>query len=248
MTRDLLAGVLLSQLTLLVVSVYLHRSLTHHACQFTPLPTLLFRTGLWLTTGIQRRRWIAVHRYHHAHADDPLDPHSPLQLGVWRIQLGDHRETRRLRRDNAFVQRLTRDIREDSLDRAFNRCLLGPALAFGATCLLLSVQDAIIIWSTHFVLSKFLGNTLAAVGHTFGKHRYPLTEGRDNWWLAFFTAGEGYHNTHHHRPKSPLFAPSRMAWDPGWWLIATLRHWNLATVSARTDEMSPSEYQKEFSR
>ena len=41
----------------------------------------------WLLTGQSRQQWVAVHRKHHTFADRDGDPHSPLLLGFWKVQL-----------------------------------------------------------------------------------------------------------------------------------------------------------------
>jgi stearoyl-CoA desaturase (delta-9 desaturase) len=57
-----------------------HRALTLH-----PAAAHVFRFILWVTTGTRVRRWVAVHRKHHAFADREGDPHSPV------IYVGDRR-------------------------------------------------------------------------------------------------------------------------------------------------------------
>ena len=49
--------------------------------------TSVFRFVIWITTGIQPRQWVAVHRKHHAFTDVEGDPHSPELLGWVRVQL-----------------------------------------------------------------------------------------------------------------------------------------------------------------
>ena len=80
-------AVALTQVAALATSVYLHRGLAHRALAVHPVADTLFRAVLWLTTGQDRRQWVAVHRKHHAFTDRDGDPHSPRLLGVWRIQL-----------------------------------------------------------------------------------------------------------------------------------------------------------------
>jgi hypothetical protein len=41
--------------------------------------------GLPAGTPVQ---WAGNHRYHHAHTDTPLDPHSPLHRGFWFAHVG----------------------------------------------------------------------------------------------------------------------------------------------------------------
>ena len=76
-----LAAVALAQVAVLATSMYLHRALAHRSVVVHPAADLLFRTVLWLTTGQDRREWVAVHRKHHAFTDRDGDPHSPRLRG-----------------------------------------------------------------------------------------------------------------------------------------------------------------------
>src|ERR1700690_4472031 len=79
--RPLLLPVLLGLFTgtlgITATSVYLHRSLAHRALALQPATEKVARVIAWLTTGIRRREWVAVHRAHHRLSDTSLDPHSP---------------------------------------------------------------------------------------------------------------------------------------------------------------------------
>jgi stearoyl-CoA desaturase (delta-9 desaturase) len=229
--RDILIGLGVSQLTLVVVSVYLHRGLAHRAIQFRPGVALPFRSVLWMLSGMRRAPWVAVHRYHHAHADDALDPHSPIHLGFWRVQLGDHRRSRRLLRDQAFVERYASDVRSDWLDRAlFDHAWVGPALTFVAATVSLGLSRSVVIGATHLVASKLVGNTVAAVGHRFGQMPDARSAGHDIRLLALVSAGEGYHNSHHSRPRAAQFSTSRASFDLGWIVISGLARLRCVTI------------------
>ena len=82
-----LAALTLTQIAAVSTSVYLHRGLAHRALRLHPVVDMCFRALLWLTTGQNRREWVAVHRKHHKFTDRTGDPHSPKVLGFWRIQL-----------------------------------------------------------------------------------------------------------------------------------------------------------------
>ncbi len=71
-----LAAFLLTHLSIISVTLYLHRHKAHRALAMNPALSHLFRAWLWLTTGIITREWIAVHRKHHARVESCDDPHS----------------------------------------------------------------------------------------------------------------------------------------------------------------------------
>jgi stearoyl-CoA desaturase (delta-9 desaturase) len=83
----MLATLLVTQAAIIATSVYLHRGLAHRALKLHPIADWIFRCILWISTGQNRREWVAVHRKHHAFTDKEGDPHSPLMFGFWKIQL-----------------------------------------------------------------------------------------------------------------------------------------------------------------
>src|SRR5210317_1226642 len=78
----------LTQITIAAVTIFLHRCQAHRALKLHPIVSHFFRFWLWLTTGQVTREWVAVHRKHHARSDQPGDPHSPHQFGIWRVLFG----------------------------------------------------------------------------------------------------------------------------------------------------------------
>ena len=84
-----LGGLLISQVALLVTTVYLHRCLAHRALRLSPGVRAACRVLIWAGTGTRPRQWVAVHRKHHAFTDTERDPHSPIILGYARVQFAN---------------------------------------------------------------------------------------------------------------------------------------------------------------
>ncbi|HEY7776382.1 MAG TPA: fatty acid desaturase, partial [Kineobactrum sp.] len=68
----------LTHITIVSVTVYLHRYSAHRALELHPALKHFFRFWLWLTTSMNTREWTAIHRKHHAKCETPEDPHSPV--------------------------------------------------------------------------------------------------------------------------------------------------------------------------
>ena len=68
-----------TQLTILSVTLYLHRSQAHRGVDFHPAISHFFRFWSWLTTSMVTREWVAIHRKHHAKCETDEDPHSPVK-------------------------------------------------------------------------------------------------------------------------------------------------------------------------
>ena len=83
----LLVAVALTEIAAIATSIDLHRALAHRALRVHPTLDVFFRAVLWMTTGQNRREWVAVHRKHHTFTDKAGDPHSPRLLGFWRVQI-----------------------------------------------------------------------------------------------------------------------------------------------------------------
>ena len=82
--------------------------------------------------------------------------------------------------------------------------------------------------------STFLINSAA---HFFGKQTYSEKHsGKDNWFLAFFTFGEGYHNFHHTFPGDYRNGIKGFHFDPSKWLIKSLNFIGLTSKLRKTPE------------
>jgi stearoyl-CoA desaturase (delta-9 desaturase) len=80
-----------------------------------------------------------------------------------------------------------------------HKCELVPAVAAGALCFWIAGWPGLVVgffWSTVLLYhATFCINSLA---HVCGSKRYVTgDDSRNNWLLAFFTMGEGWHNNHH---------------------------------------------------
>jgi len=104
----IIAAFLVTQLAIFTTTVYLHRSLTHRALTVHPIAAFPCRVVIWMTTGMRPREWVAVHRKHHASTDTAEDPHSPMVVGFWRVQLGNVGLYKRAARDDEMVRKYAR--------------------------------------------------------------------------------------------------------------------------------------------
>ncbi len=225
-----IVGCVVCQIGIFSTTIYLHRSIAHRAVTFSPGVRALFRILIWLTTGIRPRQWAAVHRRHHAFTDVEGDPHSPLLLGFWRVQLTNAALYRRCARDGETVQRYAKDLPPDRWDRAlFDHALIGLAIGIAILVAGLGWEYGLIAAAVHTVTYLALNGAINAVGHYLGRQRYANTA-RNNQWLAFLTAGEGLHNNHHAAPTAARLAHAKGELDPGWWVIRFLAWRHMAQV------------------
>jgi stearoyl-CoA desaturase (delta-9 desaturase) len=220
--RTLLAAALVTQASVFATTVYLHRVLAHRSLSVRPPAAMVFRVIIWVMTGIAPRAWVAVHRRHHAFSDTPQDPHSPVVLGFWAVQLGNVKLYRDTIRDGVTVTKYSRDLPPDRLDRMFfDHAFAGLAIGIGFLMVVLGPLAGLVAAGIHTVVYLATNSAVNAVGHTFGKRPYDNLA-TNNQWLAWISGGEGLHNNHHAAPTSARFALASGQKDPGWWLIRLL--------------------------
>ncbi|MDQ1385708.1 MAG: hypothetical protein QOG65_3087 [Actinomycetota bacterium] len=229
------AAFLITQVAIFVTTVYLHRALSHRSLTVSGTAAVPFRIVIWMTTGMRPREWVAVHRKHHAATDTPDDPHSPKQVGFWRVQLGNVGLYKRVAADEENTNKYARDIRPDALDKlALDYSLLG--LGLGVVILVVTMWTlgfglltGLLAAGLHAVFYVMLSGAINAIGHTKGTQPYG-NSATNLQALAFITAGEGLHNNHHAAPTSARFALNQAEIDPGWWLVRVLVKLHLAQV------------------
>src|SRR5262252_4164385 len=112
-----LATLALTHVTIASVTIFLHRSQAHRALDLHPIASHFFRFWLWLTTGMQTREWVAVHRKHHAKCETEADPHSPQIWGIWRVLFGGVGLYRKASADLETLEVYGRGTPDDWLER-----------------------------------------------------------------------------------------------------------------------------------
>jgi len=221
-----------TQAAVIATSVYLHRGLAHRALSLHPLADFFFRFVLWLSTGQNRREWVAVHRKHHAFTDKEGDPHSPLREGFWRVQLGNVFYYVREARNPETITRWAKDIKDDIWDRLiFNRGTVGAIVGIALAMLLLGPIWGFTVAAAHFVLYVFvLAPAINGLGHWWGRRNFFNNSGTNIRVLAWLTGGESLHNNHHAHPSSPKFSMGRLEFDPSWMVIRLLMVFRLVSL------------------
>jgi stearoyl-CoA desaturase (Delta-9 desaturase) len=227
-----LVGLAVCQVSIFLTTIFLHRTLSHRAITMSPGLRFACRFLTWITTGIEPREWVAVHRRHHAFTDVEGDPHSPVLEGFAAVQVGNVVMYRRTARDGTTVEKYARDMPPDRWDRVlFDHGVVGLGVGIGILFLIFwgNWELVAIAAATHVVSYLMLNSAVNAVGHRFGVRPF---EGfaANSQWLAWLTGGEGLHSNHHAAPTSARLSFHRGEIDPAWWLIALARKFRWLTV------------------
>jgi stearoyl-CoA desaturase (Delta-9 desaturase) len=234
-----LVAVALTQLAVLITSIYLHRGLAHRSLAVHPAAEMLCRVLLWLTTGQRRQEWVAVHRKHHTFTDREGDPHSPQLLGFWRVQLFNVYYYAREARKSDTLRRFAPDLAEDRLDRlVFSHGWTGLALGTTGLCLALGLWAGAAAMVLHALLYVFvLAPLINGLGHWHG--RQPFRNSAYNIrLLSYVTGGESLHNNHHAHPRAPKFSMSAWEYDPSWTVIRILAALRMVKIHEAAAEAS----------
>jgi stearoyl-CoA desaturase (delta-9 desaturase) len=187
--------VLLYWLRIFAIGAGYHRYFSHRA--YSTGRALQFVLAFLAQTSAQKSVlwWAAKHRHHHLHSDTHEDVHSPRHKGFMYSHVGWFFTRRHAKADLVKVADLARYPELMWL----HKLELLPAVALAAVCYLIAGWPGLVVgffWSTVLLYhATFCINSLA---HVCGSKRYVTgDDSRNNWLLAIFTMGEGWHNNHH---------------------------------------------------
>ena len=113
----ILATLLMTHLTIVSVTLYLHRCQSHRGVEFHPVLTHMMRFWLWLTTGMNTKQWVAVHRKHHQSTDIEGDPHSPHVFGLKTVMTSGMKLYNTVCKDAKFVMQYGKGTPKDWIER-----------------------------------------------------------------------------------------------------------------------------------
>lgn len=224
-----------THVTIIAVTIYLHRMQAHHALDLHPFVSHFFRGWLWLSTGMVTREWVAIHRKHHAKCESAADPHSPQFYGIRRVLLEGTELYRREAKNEDTLIRYGHGSPDDWIEHhLYSRhpiagvglLLVSEVLCFGAI--------GITLWAVQMLwIPLFAAGVINGVGHYWGYRSFTTRDASRNilpWGILI--GGEELHNNHHAFPRSARLSNPNRWWefDIGWLYIRLLTLSDLATV------------------
>ena len=222
-----------AHMTLIAVTVYLHRYSAHRALELHPLLQHGFRFWLWLTTGIETKAWTAIHRKHHVHCETADDPHSPVIFGMATVlrtgaelyQRADIPET---------LEKHGMGTPEDWVEKVVYRHLNHGIALMLLIDLALFGALGITVWAMQMMLSPLLAaGVINGLGHGLGYRNFEIPNASTNivpWGIVI--AGEELHNNHHTYPNSAKLSVKPWEFDIGWLWIRLFEWLRLARTRA----------------
>jgi len=229
----ILYTLLLTQLTILCVTIYLHRGVTHRGLEFHPVLSHFMRFWLWLTTGMITKQWVAIHRKHHRFIDTDGDPHSPKLFGIKNIVFRGVYYYYQAAKDARMIVEYGVGTPHDWVERKIytKHNFLGVFLMLAINILLFG-WIGILIWLVQIVWIPFwAAGIINGLGHWWG---YKNTDNKDSstniFPLAIWIGGEELHNNHHAEPANPRLSRKWWEIDIGWIWINIFKHLRLLKI------------------
>ncbi|MGQ4660650.1 DesA family fatty acid desaturase [Lysobacter sp. F6437] len=222
-----------TQLTIMSVTLYLHRSQAHRAVDFHPVLAHFFRFWTWLTTSMITREWAAIHRKHHAKCETEEDPHSPQVKGIGMVFWRGVELYREARADRESIEKYGKGCPDDWIERnLYSRWpTMGPAVLLFASFGLFGFAG-VAMWALQMAWIPFwAAGVVNGLGHWWGYRNFETADTATNLtpW-AVWIGGEELHNNHHAFPSSAKFALRKFEFDIGWSVIRLLQAVKLARV------------------
>ena len=229
----ILYTLIVTHITIICVTLFLHRGQAHKALIFHPILSHFMRFWLWLTTGMVTKQWVAVHRKHHRYSDEPGDPHSPHVYGIKRVFFKGAMLYHEASKDKVMVDTYgvgtPADWIEHNLYSAHSRLGIGILLVLN---IIVFGWIGAIIWGIQMLWIPFwAAGVVNGIGHWWGYRNGETKDHSRNivpWGIVI--GGEELHNNHHLDPASARLSRRWFEFDIGWMYIRLLSALRLATV------------------
>lgn len=228
-----LAIFILVQITMMSVTLYLHRDAAHRSLDLNPVLRHFFRFWIFCTSGMLTREWVAVHRKHHAFCETEDDPHSPQIYGLKKVLLEGAELYRDEKNKPETIEKYGRGCPDDWIEKNVyeKRPYAGIILLVVSYLFFFGAPGIILIAIQMAAMPLFAAGVINGLGHHTGYRNFECDDAATNispWGL--FCGGEELHNNHHAFPTSAKFSIRPWEFDIGWMYITIFRTLGLARV------------------
>ena len=222
-----------THVTMISVTIFLHRHQAHRALDLHPLASHFFRFWLWLTTGQVTKEWASIHRKHHAKCEQPDDPHSPHVYGIKTVLTQGYELYRKEALNTDTLARYGHGTPNDWIERnLYTRFSFAGVLLMLVIDLTLFGVIGLSVWAVQMAWTPVMAAGIINGGaHYWGYRNFEAPDASTNispWGILI--AGEELHNNHHTYPTSAKLSVKPYEFDIGWAYINVLRRLGLAKV------------------
>lgn len=222
-----------THITILSVTIFLHRHQAHRALDLHPILSHFFRFWLWLTTGMVTKEWAAIHRKHHAFSDKSGDPHSPHVFGIKKILLEGAELYKQESKNLETLEKYGKGTPNDWVERNLysKHSILGVFIMLTINIILFG-SIGVSIWAIQMLWIPInAAGIINGIGHYWGYRNFQCIDKSKNILpIGFFIGGEELHNNHHTFATSAKLSYKWYEFDLGWMWIRIFSMLGLAKV------------------
>ena len=194
-----MSGIVLFCLCALSITAGYHRLYSHKTYQLNKVAQIFLLFFGTLATQESVIKWAHDHRKHHMFVDTDKDPYS-IKKGFWYAHILWLFENRQ-----SFDSELVKDLSSLKILQFQNKYYVYLLVLFNLFVILTFAfifKDLFGAFVFVFLMRLFLTHHITwfinSIAHTFGSKSFSKEHSAvDNWFVAFLTFGEGYHNYHH---------------------------------------------------
>ena len=222
-----------THITIVAVTVYLHRHQAHRALDLHPAVSHFFRFWLWMSTGMTTKAWVAIHRKHHAKCETPDDPHSPIVLGIRKVFWQGTELYRAESKRTDTLDKYGHNTPNDWIERnLYSRHSAAGVVSMLIVDIILFGPIGITMWAVQMLwIPVTAAGVINGIGHYWGYRNYECADAARNilpWGILI--GGEELHNNHHTFASSAKLSSKWWEFDIGWMYIRILAFFGLAHV------------------
>ncbi|MEY4344547.1 MAG: hypothetical protein RL032_379 [Pseudomonadota bacterium] len=235
-----------THITMISVTVFLHRHQAHRSLDLHPIASHFFRFWLWLTTGQVTKEWAAIHRKHHAKCEQADDPHSPHVHGIKTVLLQGAELYRAESKNKETMARFGHGTPNDWIEtNLYTRfSWQGVGLMMIADLALFGVAG-LAVWAVQMAWTPIMAaGIINGAAHYWGYRNFEAPDASTNispWGILI--AGEELHNNHHTYPTSAKLSVKPYEFDIGWMYITIMQSFGLAKVKKTPPKVAFGEIQ-----
>jgi stearoyl-CoA desaturase (delta-9 desaturase) len=220
-------------ISMMSISLYLHRDQAHRAIDLHPVLKHFFRFWLWVNSGAQTDEWVAVHRKHHAMCEQEGDPHSPVVFGIRKVLLEGAELYKAEAANPETVTKYSRGTPQDWIERNLYKRFRngGIWLLIIGSLFFLGAPGIIYLGLQLISMPIMAAGIINGLGHYRGYRNFECDDASTNLTpLAVVIGGEELHNNHHAFPTSAKFSVRWWEFDIGWMYICIFKALGLCEV------------------
>ncbi|WP_294772415.1 fatty acid desaturase [uncultured Rhodoferax sp.] len=223
----------MTHVTMISVTVFLHRHQAHRSLDLHPIASHFFRFWLWLTTGQVTKEWAAIHRKHHAKCEQAEDPHSPHVYGIKTVLTQGAELYRAEAKNKETLARYGHGTPDDWIERnLYTRYSWQGVGLMMIIDLFLFGAAGLAVWALQMAWTPITAaGIINGAAHYWGYRNFEAADASTNispWGIII--AGEELHNNHHTYPTSAKLSVKPYEFDIGWMYISIMQAVGLAKV------------------